>query len=37
MYPLELSAQQKRDLVIFLKEGLSSPEYPFMEAPPLPE
>ena len=24
MYPLELSAQQKRDLVIFLKEGLAS-------------
>jgi|GEM_PF-1228656 cytochrome c peroxidase len=37
MYPLELNAQQKRDLVVFLKEGLSSPEYPFMEAPPLPE
>ena len=37
MYALELTAQQKRDLVVFLKEGLASPEYPFIEALPLPE
>jgi cytochrome c peroxidase len=29
--PLRLSVQEKRDLVSFIKEGLSSPYYPFME------
>ena len=35
--PLGLSPQEKRDLVTFLKEGLSSPQYPFVELPELPK
>jgi len=35
--PLHLTAQEKADLVTFLKEGLSSSEYPDMEAPKLPQ
>jgi cytochrome c peroxidase len=35
--PLKLSAQQKRDLLAFLREGLSSPGYPYVERPELPE
>jgi cytochrome c peroxidase len=34
--PLHLTAQEKADLVTFLKEGLSSSEYPDVEAPKLP-
>lgn len=37
IFPLELTDEQKKDLIVFLKEGLSSPEYPIVEAPPLPE
>lgn len=37
VYALNLTEQEKRDLVTFLKEGLSTPDYPFLEAPPLPE
>jgi len=37
IYPLGLSDQQKKDLVTFLKEGLSSPDYPETKAPELPE
>ena len=37
IYPLNLTAQEKEDLVLFLREGLSSPDYPQMEAPTLPE
>lgn len=37
LYPLKLSDQDKADLVVFLKEGLSSPEYPDTEPPQLPE
>lgn len=37
IFPLELTEEQKKDLIVFLKEGLSSPEYPIVEPPPLPE
>jgi cytochrome c peroxidase len=37
IFPLELTDEQKKDLIVFLKEGLSSPEYPIVEPPPLPE
>jgi cytochrome c peroxidase len=36
IFPLRLSAQEKNDLVTFLKEGLSSPEYPVVAPPELP-
>ena len=35
--PLKLTAEQKADLVTFLKEGLSSPDYPEIAPPKLPE
>ena len=37
IYPLKLSAQEKADLIAFLKEGLSSEKYPLVEKPELPE
>ncbi len=37
IYPLNLTEQQKADLIVFLKEGLSSDEYPLVAPPPLPE
>ncbi len=37
IYPLKLSAEQKSDLVTFLKEGLASPNYPQVAVPKLPE
>ena len=37
MRPLQLTAQQKSDLVTFLQEGLSSDAYPEMQPPELPE
>ena len=37
LFPLKLTAEQKADLVTFLKEGLSSEEYPHIEPPDLPE
>jgi cytochrome c peroxidase len=37
MFPLNLSAEQKADLVAFLKEGLSSESYPLVEPPKLPK
>jgi cytochrome c peroxidase len=37
LYPLKLTAEQKADLVTFLKEGLSSPDYPQVAPPKLPE
>ncbi len=37
IYPLKLTDQEKADLVTFLKEGLSSPDYPLHKAPALPE
>jgi cytochrome c peroxidase len=36
IFPLKLTDQQKKDLVTFLKEGLSSPDFPMVEAPELP-
>jgi cytochrome c peroxidase len=37
IFPLKLTTEQKKDLVTFLKEGLSSPDYPQIDAPALPE
>ena len=37
LYPLNLTEQQKTDLVTFMKEGLSSPDYPVVEPPKLPD
>lgn len=37
IFPLQLTDQEKRDLATFLREGLSTPDYPFMQAPELPE
>lgn len=37
LFPIKLSAEQKQDLITFMKEGLSSPNYPLVEAPELPE
>lgn len=37
MFPLKLTAQEKADLVVFLKEGLSSKDYPAIAPPKLPE
>lgn len=36
IFPLKLSAQEKQDLVTFMKEGLSSADYPAHESPELP-
>lgn len=37
IFALDLSNQQKADLITFLKEGLSSEDYPLIEPPQLPE
>lgn len=37
IFPLKLTDQQKKDLVIFLKEGLASKQYPDVKPPKLPE
>jgi cytochrome c peroxidase len=37
IFALHLDKQQMADLVTFLKEGLSSPDYPEIESPELPE
>jgi cytochrome c peroxidase len=37
LFPLKLTAEQKAALVVFLKEGLASKEYPDIEPPKLPE
>jgi cytochrome c peroxidase len=37
LFPLKLDAEQKADLVTFLKEGLSSEDYPDIELPVLPK
>jgi cytochrome c peroxidase len=37
IFPLKLTKEEKADLVKFLKEGLSSPKYPDVEPPKLPE
>jgi cytochrome c peroxidase len=36
IFPLKLTAQEKTDLVTFMKEGLSSPDYPDVAPPKLP-
>ena len=37
LFPLGLSKEQQKDLVTFLKEGLSSNDFPLHEAPKLPK
>ncbi|MEO8494538.1 MAG: cytochrome c peroxidase [Planctomycetota bacterium] len=37
LFSLKLTAEQKADLVTFLKEGLSSEDYPDIEPPALPQ
>jgi cytochrome c peroxidase len=37
IFPLKLTDQDKKDLVTFLKEGLSSESYPEHKAPELPK
>lgn len=37
IFPLNLTDEEKADLVIFLKEGLSSENYPLVEPPELPD
>ncbi|GIW97107.1 MAG: cytochrome-c peroxidase [Pirellulaceae bacterium] len=37
IFQLNLTAEEKADLVIFLKEGLSSEQYPDIEPPELPQ
>jgi len=37
IFPLKLTAQEKRDLVAFLREGLTSSAYPFASPPKLPD
>ncbi len=37
IFPLKLTEAEKADLVTFLKEGLSSPDYPLVAPPALPK
>jgi len=37
IFPLELTAQEKADLVTFMKEGLAAKNYPLIKPPKLPE
>lgn len=37
IFPLNLTDQEKKDLVVFMKEALSSPDYPDIQPPKLPE
>ena len=37
IFPLKLTAAQKADLIKSLEEGLSSPNYPLITPPKLPE
>ena len=37
VFPLKLTAQEKRDLATFLREGLTSSAYPFVSPPTLPD
>jgi cytochrome c peroxidase len=37
IFPLKLTAQEKADLVTFMKEGLSSADYPDIAPPKLPQ
>jgi hypothetical protein len=36
IFALKLTAEEKADLITFLKEGLSSPDYPDIAPPKLP-
>jgi len=36
IFPIKMTPEEKADLVIFLKEGLSSPDYPDIPPPQLP-
>ena len=36
IFPLKLTKLEKSDLITFLKEGLSSPDYPDIAPPKLP-
>ena len=37
IFPLKLTDQEKSDLIVFLKEGLSSKDYPNIKPPQLPQ
>jgi cytochrome c peroxidase len=37
IFPLKLTADEKADLVVFMKEGLASKNYPMVKPPKLPE
>jgi cytochrome c peroxidase len=37
IFPLKVTDEEKKDLITFLKEGLSSPDYPMVEPPTLPK
>ena len=37
IFPLKLTAEEKADLVTFMKEGLASPDYPDFAPPKLPQ
>jgi cytochrome c peroxidase len=37
IYPLNLTAEEKADLITFMKEGLASKSYPLVKPPKLPE
>jgi cytochrome c peroxidase len=37
IFPLKLTAEEKKDLITFLKEGLSSANYPHVDPPELPK
>ena len=37
VYKLQVTDEEKKDLITFLKEGLSSPSYPLVKPPKLPE
>ena len=37
MRPLDLTDQEKADLVTFLRKGLSGDSYPLLKPPPLPQ
>jgi cytochrome c peroxidase len=36
IFPIQMTSEEKADLVTFLKEGLASPDYPDVAPPPLP-
>jgi cytochrome c peroxidase len=36
IFPIKMTAEEKADLVTFMKEGLASPDYPVIAPPKLP-